>query len=62
MIRPLLMSALLTGCFCSVFALGIHWATNMLGQVSILLISFTSGFLGSIFASLVLGRMRGEGE
>ncbi|NNE88000.1 MAG: hypothetical protein HKN27_07980 [Silicimonas sp.] len=56
------MSALLTGCFCGIFALGIHWATNMLGQLSILMISFTSGFLGSLFASLVMTRMRGEGE
>ena len=61
MIRPILLSALLTGCFCSAFALGIDWATDMLAQTSILVISFISGFLGSLFAQTVLMNWRGSG-
>ena len=60
MIRPFLMSAFLTGCFCGVFAVGIDWVTDMVGRGSILLISFTSGFLGSLFASFVMRRQEAQ--
>jgi hypothetical protein len=56
MIRPILLTAVLTGVFCSFFAVLIDRATDMLMQNQIILISFISGFLGSIFAQTVLGR------
>lgn len=58
MIRTLLLSASLTGAFCSGFALVIDYATDMLGQGQIVIFSFISGFLGSVFAQTVLGRHR----
>lgn len=62
MMRSVLISALLTGGFCGAFAVGIDWATDMLDRGSILMISFISGFLGSLFASLVMGRARRRAE
>lgn len=58
MIRSLFLPAVLTGAFCAVFAVGIDWLTNMLERGQILGLSFVSGFLGSLFASLVLRRRR----
>ena len=54
MIRPRLFTAILTGVFCSGFAVFIDWATDMLEQGQIIGISFVSGFLGSLFAQTVL--------
>ncbi len=54
MIRPILLSAVLTGIFCACFAVGIDWLTDMLQRGQIIGISFVSGFLGSLFASTVL--------
>ncbi|MCV6593117.1 MAG: hypothetical protein OIF48_09215 [Silicimonas sp.] len=60
MIRQILLSATLTGAFCAGFALVIDVLTEMLAQNRVLLLSFVSGFLGSLFASLVLrGRSGG---
>ena len=56
MMRPVLVTALLTGIFCSCFALAIDVFTDMLERTNVLLISFASGFLGSLFAHFVLGR------
>lgn len=56
--RPALISAVLTGVFCAFFALGIDWLTDMLEQGHVLALSFVSGFLGSLFASVVLMRGR----
>jgi hypothetical protein len=58
MIRPILLSALLTGLFCAGFAVGIDWLTDMLQRGQVIGISFVSGFCGSLFASTVLGRWR----
>ena len=58
MIRPILLSAALTGIFCAVFAIGIDWLTNMLERGQVISISFVSGFLGGLFVSTVLGRWR----
>ena len=60
MIRQVVMTAALTGVFCSGFAVFIDWATDMLKQNQIILISFASGFLGSLFAQTVLGKLRGK--
>ena len=58
MIRPILLTAVLTGIFCSGFAVFIDWATDMLMRNQIIAVSFLSGFLGSLFAQTVLGRWR----
>ena len=57
-IRPILMTAVLTGVFCACFAVFIDWATDMLERSSILVVSFISGFLGSLFAQTVTQRWR----
>ena len=58
MIRKLFLTAILTGVFCAGFAVFIDWATDMLAAGQIVLISFTSGFLGSLFAQTVLVRWK----
>ncbi|MDJ1017427.1 MAG: hypothetical protein QNJ35_13020 [Paracoccaceae bacterium] len=60
MIRPMILSAVLTGVFCAGFAVFIDWATDMLMQNQIIVISFTSGFLGSLFAQAVLKRWKSK--
>jgi hypothetical protein len=57
----MLFSAFLTGGFCAAFAVGIDWATDMLDRTSILMVSFASGFLGSLFAQSVLTKWRRSG-
>jgi len=52
----LLIRAGLTGLFCAGFAFGIDWLTDMLAQGQVIALSFASGALGSLFASLVLRR------
>lgn len=54
----LVISAVLTGAFCGAFALGVDVLTDMLDRTNLLMISFVSGFLGSLFASFVMGRNR----
>lgn len=56
MSRTVWIGALLTGTFCAAFALGVDVLTDMLDRTNILVVSFISGFLGSLFASLVLRR------
>ena len=58
MIRTVLLTATLTGAFCGLFAVGIDWATDMLDRTHVIVISFISGFLGSLFAQTVLSRWR----
>ena len=58
MLRAFLLPAILTGAFCAAFAVGIDWLTDMLARGQVIGISFVSGFLGSLFASLVLRRGR----
>ena len=62
MIRPVLLTALLTGVFCAFFAVGIDFLTEMLERGQVIGISFLSGFLGSLFAQTVLGRLRSTVE
>ena len=62
MIRVVVMSAVLTGVFCAGFAVFIDWATDMLQRNQVIVVSFISGFLGSLFAQTVLGRWRKEGD
>ena len=58
MLRMILLPAVLTGFFCACFAIGVEWLTDMLDNRQLAMVSFTSGFLGSLFASLVLGKGR----
>ncbi len=52
MLRPVLLTALLTGVFCAGFAVVIDWVTDMLERNPVAAISFVSGFLGSLFAQI----------
>ena len=58
MMGRILITAALTGGFCSVFAVCIDFVTDMLDQTTVAGGSFVSGFMGSIFAQTVLGGMR----
>lgn len=58
MVRPILISAVLTGVFCSGFAVIIDLVTDMLERQQLILVSFASGFLGSLFAQTVPGRWK----
>ena len=58
MIRAMVVSAVLTGVFCAGFAVAIDTLTDMLERTSVLALSFTSGFLGSMFAQTVLVKWR----
>lgn len=58
MMRMVLLSAVLTGVFCAGFALVIDIVTDMLDRGNIAMVSFASGFLGSLFAQTALSRWR----
>ncbi len=51
-------AACATGAFCAVFAVLVGVATEELRLWQVGLIGGLSGFLGSLFASLILGRER----
>ena len=53
-----LRAALTTGAFCAVFAVVVDLATEMLRTWQVLVAGGISGFLGSLFASLLLRRER----
>jgi len=56
MLRAALLAAAATGGFCAVFALGVDAVTDALTWRQVAIVSFLSGFFGSLFARLVLGR------
>lgn len=58
MIRKILSGAFLTGVFCAVFAVGVDYVTDMLARGQVIGLSFTSGFLGSVFAQTLQRRWR----
>lgn len=58
MLRPILTTAILTGIFCSGFAVTLDILTDMLERTNILIASFASGFFGSLFAQTVLSRLK----
>lgn len=58
MMRALIFPAILTGVFCAGFAVAIDTLTDMLARNQVIVVSFISGFLGSVFAKLVLGWKR----
>ncbi|WP_101069132.1 hypothetical protein [Roseovarius salinarum] len=52
------LTALLTGLFCSVFAVVVDAILDMAGVWMVAAVSMISGFLGSLFAQLTTGRGR----
>ena len=58
MLRRILTIAMLTGAFCSGFAIAIDMLTDMLDRTNIIVASFFSGFFGSLFAQTILGRWK----
>ena len=55
MIRAFVFPAIITGVFCAGFAVAIDQLTDMLARTQVIVVSFISGFLGSIVARLILG-------
>ncbi len=53
MTRAMLISALTTGGFCAVYALAVDAVVSMVTTTQVALLAASSGFLGSLFASLV---------
>lgn len=51
-----LLTALLTGVFCAGFSFVVSLIADNFGMVQLLVISFLSGTLGSLFAQTVLKR------
>jgi uncharacterized membrane protein len=56
MSRVVLVAALTTGVFCAVFASVVDAVTDALSMWQVAIAGGISGFLGSLFASLVLGK------
>ena len=56
--RTVFFSALTTGAFCAGFATIIDTATNMLDTYQVAIMGAISGFLGSLFASLIWKRWK----
>lgn len=54
MARTLLTTAVLTGTFCLGFTLVVDALTDALPMPVVIVLSFVSGFLGSLFANTVL--------
>ena len=62
MIRPIVLTAVLTGAFCAVFAVFVELVTDLFGLWQLMLVSFISGALGSLFAQTVLGRWKEQSD
>jgi len=58
MTGAILKAALTTGAFCAVFASAVDMVTDALSLWQVMAAGGVSGFLGSLFASFVLGRDR----
>lgn len=56
MLGPIVTTSLLTGVFCAVFAVGVDTVFSTLPMIAGIALAFVSGFLGSLFAQLVLRR------
>jgi hypothetical protein len=52
------LTAVLTGVFCSVFAVAVDTILDMAGIWMVAAVSLVSGFLGSLFAQITTGRGR----
>lgn len=58
MIRAAVLPAALTGVFCAGFSVFVSTFAPMLGFGTVVGVSFVSGFLGSLFATFVMGKKR----
>lgn len=58
MMRPVIFTAFVTGLFCLGFAAVVDALTDALPMMVALGLAFCSGFLGSLFAQLILKRHR----
>ena len=56
--RIVLTTSVITGVFCAAFAMAIDLVTNALSMMTLIGLAFVSGFLGSLFAQIVLGHRR----
>lgn len=56
MARKVFTSAALTGLFCMGFSVAVSLLTMTLSMSVLVLLSFVSGFLGSLFAQTILRR------
>ena len=48
----------MTGLFCAGFAVVVDVITDALPMMTVVVLAFVSGFLGSVFAQTVMGRWR----
>jgi hypothetical protein len=53
-----LLTSVVTGVFCAVFAVVIDLVTDALNMWLVIALAFVSGFSGSLFAQLVLKRTK----
>lgn len=53
MLKPTLITSVLTGTFCAVFATVIDYVTDALTMSAVIGLAFCSGFLGSLVAQVV---------
>lgn len=60
--RAAIMTALTTGGFCSIFAVGVDAVTDSLNLWQVMIAGGVSGFLGSLFARMVLSKRQSEGQ
>ena len=58
MAKTIAITSVLTGLFCAVFAFVVETVTELFGLWQLLLVSFISGSLGSLFAQTVVGHWR----
>jgi hypothetical protein len=54
MMKTTLLSAIVTGLFCAGFSYVVSLISDSFGMMQLILISFASGSLGSLFAQTVL--------
>ncbi|WP_425098559.1 hypothetical protein [Tropicibacter sp. S64] len=52
------MTSLLTGVFCAIFSAVVGALSMAFSPMVLIALSFVSGFCGSLFAQLVMGRRR----
>lgn len=57
--RKAVIAATLTGLFCMGFSVLVGWLTTALSMGALVVLSFVSGFCGSLFARVVL---KGDGK
>ena len=54
MTKLVFMTAICTGVFCAGFAVFVNFVTDALGMLSLIAVSFLSGFFGSTIGQLIV--------